>query len=423
MEMATVTPSTFEAIVPEDGVCGQTVQTVAPDGQRLMFTIPEGYGPGMRVPISYTPLPVAVAVAAPTVALAKPVVEQQATFEAVVPAGVVPGQAIQAQSPDGQLMEFVVPEGYGPGMTVPVSYTPRRAVPSAASASIPAQHEMGKLQPHCAYNTLDGWEILNQICGIRIKEKVQMMEVLAGFEMPNQFMCSDVVTGQDLFVAAERSDGILGVIGRQVFEGSERQFKMNVSTLSGPEQQEPFLTLDRPFKCTCCCFNRPEVFIGDARTGAPIGSVEDPFACCMMTFDMKDATGVPVLEIDHNPCDCALLCWGCPCQRCQEVNFEVKDKMSGEPVGRIRKQFRMAEAVGMLTGLAMDADQYTIDFEKITNPAWKAIVLGTALFLDYRFFTKGPSQKRENSVLGRVAQQNQGAAGLLGPAAGLWGAD
>eukprot|EP00929_Paragymnodinium_shiwhaense_P117422 TRINITY_DN8798_c0_g1_i3.p1 TRINITY_DN8798_c0_g1~~TRINITY_DN8798_c0_g1_i3.p1 ORF type:complete len:376 (+),score=102.53 TRINITY_DN8798_c0_g1_i3:73-1200(+) len=370
----------------------------------------------------------------------------QAMFNVEVPAGVGPGQLIQTQSPDGQILQVAVPDGYSAGMQFPVTYTPMAVAMAQPVMAQPvmAQPMMqqpmmqqpmmqpmaqplmapGGMAPGIMYPTLaDPWAMLSQMDQVMIKEKVQLAEVLIGFEMPNKYMLKDPKTGQDVFIAAEKSDGVLGVLGRQVFEGGDRPFNMDIAMMTGPGQPPlPFVHLERPFKCTCCCYQRPEVFISDANSGAVIGSVIDPFACCMMTFDIKDRNQEPVLEISHSPFSCALCCWGCPCG-CQEVDFEVKDKGSGETVGHIRKQFRGAEAVAMVTGLGIDADQYTVEFSGIHNTEWKAILLGTALFLDFRFFTNGGQTQREESALGRIAQNNDGVAGALGPVAGLFGAN
>merc|ERR1740123_1887142 len=140
----------------------------------------------------------------------------------------------------------------------------------------------------------------------------------------------------------------MGILGRQLLEGESRPFSMDIALLTGPGMPpQPFVHMERPFACTCLCFNRPEVFITNAQTGQAIGSVSDPFACCQMTFDIKDEQGTPVLEINHSVFDCALCCWGCPCG-CQEVTFDVNDKTSGTTVGTITKRLGTAEALGMI---------------------------------------------------------------------------
>uniref|UniRef100_A0A7S1RHR7 Phospholipid scramblase n=1 Tax=Alexandrium catenella TaxID=2925 RepID=A0A7S1RHR7_ALECA len=349
-------------------------------------------------------------------------------FTVAIPAGIGPGQLLQATTPDGQLVQVQVPVGYGPGMTMPVAYTPLygmqgAAVPLAMPVAAPGGMVMqpgGSMVAYSGYS--DPWDLLKTLKGVKIKEKVQLAEVLIGFEMPNKYMLSDPSTGKDLFIAAEKSDDMMGMLGRQMFEGDQRPFNMEVALLSDKGQiPQPFLKMERPFKCTCCCFQRPEVFVTNAQSGEQIGSVVDPFACCMMTFDIKDSAGIPVMEINHNPCSCALCCWGCPCG-CQEVDFEVKDKTGGHTVGHIKKQFRMEEAISMMTGVGCDADTYLVDFDQVEVPDWKAIILATALFLDYRFFNTGGQSTREQSALGRVAQQNGGMANMMGPMAGAWGA-
>jgi len=288
----------------------------------------------------------------------------------------------------------------------------------------PAQQTMGGQFGGAAPGMpMDPWALLQDLQRVNIKEKVQLAEVLVGFEMPNKYMIKDPQTGCDLFVAAEKSEGILGVLGRNVMEGGDRPFNMDIALMPTVPNQPPtpFVSMERPFKCTCCCFQRPEVFVRDAQTGQPIGSLTDPFACCMMTFDVKDNRDNAVLEINQSCCNCALCCWGCPCG-CQEAVFDVVDKETKEPVGMIKKQFRMSEAMGMMAGIGVDASMYEVEFQKIQDPKWKALLLSLALFLDFRFFTKGGQDQRENSVLGRAVQTDFGGAGqALGGFGQLYG--
>ena len=50
-----------------------------------------------------------------------------------IPAGVAPGQQLQARAPDGQLLQIQVPASKGPGESLQVSY-----VPTAVMMSVPA---------------------------------------------------------------------------------------------------------------------------------------------------------------------------------------------------------------------------------------------------------------------------------------------
>lgn len=251
----------------------------------------------------------------------------------------------------------------------------------------------------------DPFDLLGRLANVRIKQKARWQEVILGFDMPNKYIISDATTGHDLFIAAERSDGMMGMIGRQVFSGSQRPFNLDISLLQGGGvQPTPFLTAHRPFTCTCCCFNRPEMTIYNAMTSQPIGTTVEPFSCCHFRIGLKDAMRNDVLKINHSCCDCSLCCWGCPCG-CQETTFDVEDVSSQVAVGKVRREFNAAQAIGMMTGVNADSDQFSVEFMQVQAAEWKAMLIATAIFLDYCYFTKGGQEARDESALGRVVRE------------------
>jgi len=286
-------------------------------------------------------------------------------------------------------------------MQLTVAYQPRVV---HAQAIAPAQQmAMGSAGQH-PYSLMpagaDPWGILSQLDGVSIKQQIQWAEVLVGWDCPNKYLISDPASGRDLFIAAERNNGAIGMIGRQVFEGGFRPFSLDIAMLTGPgSAPQPFLRLERPFKCTCCCFARPQLHIYNAITNKLIATSVEPFACCHFRLHLLDDAGQERLKVDHHCCDCSILCWGCPCG-CQETNFEVED--NGNVVGNIRRQFNAAQAVGMLTGINADSDQFAVDFRQVQNPEWKAALIALALFLDYNYFVKGGREARDESALGRI---------------------
>eukprot|EP00930_Biecheleria_cincta_P057856 TRINITY_DN4372_c1_g1_i2.p1 TRINITY_DN4372_c1_g1~~TRINITY_DN4372_c1_g1_i2.p1 ORF type:complete len:374 (+),score=60.68 TRINITY_DN4372_c1_g1_i2:54-1124(+) len=340
----------------------------------------------------------------------------QAQFYFTVPAGVGPGQTVRTQTPDGQMVDIEVPQGHGPGTSFPVAYQPRVGAASAPVAAIPMQHAMGPggFVPQAfgmhPYAGMDPFDILNQLDGVRLKQQAQMVQVLLGWDMPNKYFISDARGGRDLFVAAEKGDGVMGAIGRQVFEGGSRPFNLDIALIQDsppghpPLQPVPFVRLERPWKCTCCCLARPHMRIIDSRTHELIGTTVEPFSCCHFRLNLQEPQNHSnVLGIDHHCCDCSILCWGCPCG-CQETNFEIKDAASGAVVGHIHREFNTAQAIGMVTGVAADSDQFRVDFKDVHNPKWKAALIAKAIFLDYCYFVKGGRSARDESALGRGIQ-------------------
>lgn len=162
----------------------------------------------------------------PQMAMAVP--QNQAQFMAVAP-NVAPGELIQVTSPDGQLLQVPLPQGVSPGQQFPVFYRPSQAPPMMAQvvAAPPQQGMMCRYSGDC-----DPWAALSQLGSVTIKQQVQWAQVIVGWDMPNKYIISDP-SGRDLFVAAERTDGVMGMMGRQVFEGNQRPFNLDIAMLMG----------------------------------------------------------------------------------------------------------------------------------------------------------------------------------------------
>lgn len=307
-----------------------------------------------------------------------------------------------------------------------VAYTPQTAfaVPVVQPMMISAPQQQGMFMvPGPNYMQLGSappnpFAILAGLTEVKIKQQIQWAQVLIGWDMPNKFIISDPATGHDLFVAAERSEGLMGAIGRQIFEGGSRPFTMDIAMLLGPGAPPlSFVRLERPYKCTCCCCQRPVMSITNALTGQSIGSTIEPFSCCHYRLGLRDNEMKDILSVNHHCCDCSILCWGCPCG-CQETSFKVHD--GDQTVGEINRKFNVAQAIGMVTGVNADSDEFIVKFRDIHSPEWKAALIGMALFLDYCYFTKGGKSAREQSALGRATQANGNVANALGPMAGFF---
>merc|ERR1712113_15299 len=57
---------------------------------------------------------------------------------------------------------------------------------------------------------------------------------------------------------------------------------------------------------TCCCFNRPVVDLIDEASGQKIGSIRDPWACCDLTFTMRDEQDEDAIFIKGGCCQLGL---------------------------------------------------------------------------------------------------------------------
>lgn len=258
-------------------------------------------------------------------------------------------------------------------------------------------------------DTSDPFKVLEQVEAVAVQEKIKGMELLTGFETGNKYIVKDLKTGADLFIAMEMHDGLTGAFQRNALNGSSRGFNLKIGMLKGPVHQIPperFATIERPFKCTCLCWNRPVSVLKNSRTGASLGGVGEPFKCCRVNLVQFDSNGEPFAELDE--CCTALCCFGAPC--CQNVELPIKRK-GGQVMASIKKQYLGIQAIGALTGLATDTDHFTVHFQPNSTPEEKLHAIATTLFMDFAYFTKGGQDQRQGSVASLAGQQADGDRG------------
>lgn len=121
--------------------------------------------------------------------------------------------------------------------------------------------------------------------------------------------------------------------------------------------------------------------VNNGMTGEKIGTITDPWACCDMTFMLKDPTGADAISAKGGCCQLGLIC-PCPFGPCKEVNFAVNDAKTNEQVGNLKKI--VPDCLKFM--VADDVDNYEVEFGKVTDPKWKAMLIALGLFIDFRYF-------------------------------------
>merc|ERR1712178_11183 len=81
---------------------------------------------------------------------------------------------------------------------------------------------------------------------------------------------------------------------------------------------------------------RPPVEMVDMTTNEKVGSIQDPFACCDLTFNINDPIGDPALKATGGCCQWGLCC-PLPCGPCSRVSFPITDAKTGSEVGHVEK--------------------------------------------------------------------------------------
>ncbi|KAL4456629.1 hypothetical protein ABPG74_000736 [Tetrahymena malaccensis] len=241
---------------------------------------------------------------------------------------------------------------------------------------------------------------LSECQGIYIKQKLEKLQVLTGWQHENTYKVyqADVngvqFSNNPLFICKEKS----GIIQRMFFNGDMREFNMNVTcedTLmpSGQIISTPFLALERPFKCTFFNYNRPKLTINYVENGTeiPYGYIRNPFRFCWLGCEVYDENEQLLFLIQGECCQLGYICKSLPCNSCQEYEFTVQNTQ-GEIVSRLLKK-----SAGFLKAAISDCDDFSIGFPLNSTPKEKALLMSAAIFLDYMYFENKKSNNNNNN--------------------------
>ncbi|XP_071761572.2 phospholipid scramblase 2-like [Centroberyx gerrardi] len=217
-----------------------------------------------------------------------------------------------------------------------------------------------------------GLEYLTQINQLLVHQKVDLAEVVLGWEMNNVYTVKNSM-GQQVFVATEEND-----ICTLQCCGPGRPFTIHLRDNLGQE----VLTLTRPLRCALCCFPccLQELEVQNP-PGNPVGYVVQNWHPVLPKFTVLNERREPQLKI-KGPC--------CSCNCMSDVTFEVMSLDESVVVGRISKQWH-----GFLQESFTDADNFGILFPMDLDVKIKAVMLGACFLIDFMFFetNKGKSHQ------------------------------
>ncbi|XP_036410767.1 phospholipid scramblase 1-like [Megalops cyprinoides] len=241
--------------------------------------------------------------------------------------------------------------------------------PGYVPPQVPVMMPVPQRPPGCP----PGLEYLTQIDQLVVNQKVELAEVMLGWETSNQYVIKNSV-GQQVFYAAEEND-----FCNQQCCGPLRSFVLRVQDNFGQE----VITVTRPLKCgSCCCPCCLQELEVQSPPGNPVGYVVQDWHPYLPKFTIQNERKEPVLKIVGPFCDCKCF---------SDVNFEVKSLDETVMVGRITKQW-----TGFLQETFTDADNFGIQFPMDLDVRIKAVMLGACFLIDFMFF----EHSQENSSAG-----------------------
>lgn len=258
---------------------------------------------------------------------------------------------------------YYPPQGYPPGppQSVPFPPGPVMAQPMMGQGGMQQGNWMSAPQgvPNCP----PGLEYLSMIDQLIVQQKIELLEVVTGFESKNKYIVANNM-GQKIYFAGEESD----CCTRNCL-GSIRPFDMKIVDNFGNE----VIHLYRPLACQLCCF--PCCLQSIEITSPPgtvIGTVEQNWTFITPSFVVKNSAGDVILRIE-GPC--------CTCRCCADVNFKILSADGNTEVGTISKHW-----TGIVKEMYSDADNFGIRFPMDLDVKVKATLLGALFLIDMMYF-------------------------------------
>eukprot|EP00746_Dinoflagellata_sp_MGD_P016456 gnl/MRDRNA2_/MRDRNA2_137173_c0_seq1.p1 gnl/MRDRNA2_/MRDRNA2_137173_c0~~gnl/MRDRNA2_/MRDRNA2_137173_c0_seq1.p1 ORF type:complete len:299 (-),score=37.66 gnl/MRDRNA2_/MRDRNA2_137173_c0_seq1:40-936(-) len=289
---------------------------------------------------------------------------------------------------------FVNAASAPPMQSYPQVAAPLAAAPVAQAMAPPGQQSVAPMHmqfPSAQQSALQqAYAELNSLPRVQIKQLRQWIEALTGFERNNRYVVR-TEDGRDIFFVKENTN----CCARNFLHGACKPWSMDIYLIGpagiagGVESMVPFIHIERPCTCTCLCFQRPEVFVTNLATGAPIGSILEPFTCCNLKFIVRDVNGANILDSTGHCCQCGLFC-PCPCGGCpgNKIDFPIIDASSGSTVGHMQKIWMWGDCIQCLG----EWDNYWVHFGVADNPDYKVLLMALAVFVQMRLFDRRNQQ-------------------------------
>jgi len=260
--------------------------------------------------------------------------------------------------------------------------------------------------------------ILGPQKGILMRQKLDLLEAISGWEMRNKYQVATKPHDKgntpqewedETFKKALKHGHILTM--KEESECCQRQccrprHSLRIKIKGGEDTKVDGDTLaefDRPFKCTiiCCCqlFN-PQVLTATVKGGQVTGRVIqhwpmiNNFVCCQRYWRVVDGDGKDKYMIhDYFCCNenmCAPSCF-CPV-RTIDITTPDQTKKVGSIVN-VWPGCNIRACLGQV-------DNYILNFPEDATPADKLNLLGALVLVEYMVFEKKPNNNHNDNGLG-----------------------
>lgn len=252
------------------------------------------------------------------------------------------------------------------GSTQPIQYQPGKY--PAPNQLTPVMWMPG---PTPMLNCPPGLEYLAQLDNIHVLQHFEPLELMTRFETNNRYDIKNN-TEQMVYIVTEDTDDFTRNAYRTL-----RPFVLRVTDCRGRE----IMTMQRPFRCTCCCFccpsARQELEV-QCPPGVTVGFVAEHWNLCRAVYSIQNENRKNVMRV-RGPCST----YGCG----SDSVFEVKSLDGVSNIGSIIRKWN-----GLLSAMG-DADHFDIRFPLDLDVKMKAMIFGACFLIDFMYFERSPPQR------------------------------
>jgi hypothetical protein len=111
-----------------------------------------------------------------------------------------------------------------------------------------------------------------------------------------------------------------------------------------------------------------------------MGKIRNPWTCANLEMEILDKDEVVQYILTGSICQAGIICPKCPCDACQNVDFEIRDRHSNK-IGTFMKK-----NPGCEKSTFTDADNFSMIFPSDATPENRALLLGALILLDFTYF-------------------------------------
>lgn len=259
-----------------------------------------------------------------------------------------------------------IPLYHPTGGTHPIQYQPGKYPVTNQPAPI-----MWMAGPAPVPNCPPGLEYLAQLDNIHVLQHVEPLELMTRFETNNRYDIKNNID-QMVYIVTEDTDDFTRNAYRNL-----RPFVLRVTDCLGRE----IMTMQRPFRCTCCCFccpcARQELEV-QCPPGVTIGFVAEHWNLCRASYSIQNEKKESMMRV-RGPC----ATYGCG----SDSVFEINSLDGVSNIGSIIRKWN-----GFLSTM-VNADHFEIRFPLALDVKMKAMIFGSCFLIDFMYFERPPPRR------------------------------